>query len=217
MNPYPKEYMNRIVRVACIGITLLGVAGGGNAQELLTFDDLATVSPAPGVPSQGVIPDGYGGLDWLNFGVVDGLEVDPTYGYYTGVVSSANVAVNEFSSPASIVISSGLFDLDSAYLTAGLNDGRPLDVQVQGYLGTTMLYNNTYTVNNSGPTLINFNYIGVNTVTFISSPVERSATPFAMDNLTVTVPESSSLAMMLLGAALSGFVMKLRKPYNKRA
>jgi hypothetical protein len=79
-----------------------------------------------------------------------------------------------------------------------------------------MLYNNTYIVNNSGPTLINFDYVGVNTVTFISSPVEASATPFAMDNLTVTIPETSSLAMMLSAAALSGFVMKLRKPHDNR-
>jgi hypothetical protein len=92
-------------------------------------------------------------------------------------------------------------------LTAALNLDTPLNIQVQGFVGMTLLYNNTYTVNNSGPTLINFDYDGVDSVTFTSSPPQQ----FAMDNLTVTVPEPSSWALMLIAAALSGFGVRRRK------
>jgi hypothetical protein len=100
-------------KLMCIGIAFLGATTAGNAQVLLTFDDLSTVPPVPGEPGEGVIPNGYGGLDWNNFGVLDGMEAQPTYGYNTGVVSSPNVAFNEYGSPASIATPSGLFDLDS--------------------------------------------------------------------------------------------------------
>ena len=66
-------------------------------------------------------------------------------------------------------------------------------IQVQGFVGATMLYNNTYTVNNSGSTLINFDYSGIDSVTFTSGEEQ-----FAMDNLTVFVPEPKSLNLILL-------------------
>jgi hypothetical protein len=179
--------MKQLLKFVCIGIAFLGVISVGNAQVLLTFDDLPT---RYGVPSH--IPNGYGGLDWSNFGVLDGSLP----GYVAAVVSPPNVAFGA-GNPATISTPSGLFDLDSAYLTAALNVAT-LNIQVQGFVGATMLYNNTYAVNDSGPTLINFNYDGVDSVTFTSGSI------FAMDNLTVTVPEPSSWAIMLLAAVLSG-------------
>ena len=73
-----------------------------------------------------------------------------------------------------------------------------LDIQVLGFVGTTMRHSNTYTVNNSGPSLINFDYTGIESVGFTSSEE-----PFAMDNLAVTIPEPESFKLLLLFMALA--------------
>jgi hypothetical protein len=101
-----------------------------------------------------------------------------------------------------------LFDLDSAYLTSAIDSVPLLDIQVQGFVGATMLYNNTYTVNNSGSTLINFDYSGIDSVTFTSGEEQ-----FAMDNLTVFVPEPKSLNLILLIIPFA--VMNLLRRPNK--
>jgi hypothetical protein len=192
-----------------IGIALVGATAAGNAATLLTFDDLPAGGPSDFDPP--VVPDGYGGLNWDNFAVVNGLEFGATTGegYYYGVVSSPNVAFNDYGDPASLAVSSGLFDLDSGYLTSALNSFPTLNIQVQGFVGATMLYNNTYTVNNSGPTLINFDYAGVDSVTFTAGDEEPSW--FVMDNLTVTVPEPRTYALMSMAVVLAGFNVRRRK------
>jgi hypothetical protein len=147
--------MKLLPKVLCINIVLIGMVAGMSASAtLLTFDSLPTGAlPAPGY---GVIPNGYGGLNWNNFGVLNGSVMDPSYGYHTGMVSPNNVAFNLYGDPASITTSRGLFNLNSAYLTLALNLPTPLEIQVQGYLGAALLYNQTYVVNSSGPTFVNF-------------------------------------------------------------
>ena len=68
--------------------------------------------------------------------------------------------------PARIYDLDGSFDLNSAWLTAL---GTNAEVQVQGYAGTTLLYDNTYTMSAGTPTLIQFDYLGVDRVTFLAS------------------------------------------------
>src|SRR5271169_6549433 len=131
-----------------IGLVLLGMSSVNAGATLLTFDNLPAGNPLSINFPQ--VPDGYGGLNWNNFAVADGLDFSPDTGYYTGVVSPNNVIFNEFGNPASVSISSGLFDLDSVYLTAALNLDSPLNIQVEGFVGATMIYDNTCTVNNPG-------------------------------------------------------------------
>jgi hypothetical protein len=173
----------------------------------LTFDDLA--APTPPSPSAS-IPSGYGGLQWSNFLYANTLAIHiAPSGYSNGVVSAPNVAVNGFGQPASL--SGGTFDLDSAYLTGAWDDG--LQVEVQGFVGNTLTYDNTWTVNSTGPTLINFNYLGVTSVQFITSGgvphgYGSSGEQFAMDNLTITfIPEPATLGL----AGLSVGVLIIRR------
>jgi hypothetical protein len=202
--------MKQRLKPAGIGIAFLGIIAAGNAQELLTFDDLPTTPPGPGQAGVGIIPNGYGGLDWNNFGVINGSQVETTYGYYDGVVSPPNVAFNEYGNPASITSPGETFDLGSADLTAALNLSTPLNIEVQGFAGSAMLYDNTYTVDNTGPTLIDFNYEGVDSVTFTSSPSQQ----FAMDGLTVTiVPEPGTWSILLAGVGLIGFAARRRRSF----
>src|SRR6516225_1960177 len=106
-----------------------------SAATLLTFDDLSPGS------SYAAVPNGYGGLQWLGFGVLSGTQY-PTYPYYTGMVSPTNVAFNwdPYDRRASISNSSP-FNLESAYLTSGIQ--APLQIEVQGFVGTNLVFDNT--------------------------------------------------------------------------
>jgi hypothetical protein len=73
--------------------------------------------------------------------------------------------------------------LNSAYITAQVAG---LSIHVQGLLGANEIYNNTYTVSPNAPTLINFNYVGIDHVNFF--PVGNYI--FVLDNLTITITNS---------------------------
>ena len=152
----------------------LGAARAKDAPTLLTFDDLPATSPGNGWSSFDV----YGGLQWLNFGVLDGTLQNPNEGYYRGTVSRKNVAFNLLGDPASIR-SAIPFTLKSAYVTECF--ANHMQLRVQGFLGATLRYDNSYSVNVTAPTLLNFDYVGVDQVTFTAS----TASQFAMDNVLV--------------------------------
>ena len=127
------------------------------------------------------------------------------------MVSSNNVAFNASANTATI--SGATFNLNSAYLTGAWNNG--LQLRVEGYANGTKTYDNTYTINATGPTLIDFNYLGVDSVDFNSfggtqNPgFTSSGEQFVMDNLSVTlVPEPSAPALLVIG--VSAFTMYWR-------
>lgn len=189
------------------GLISVAFAKAGSAQtELLTFDDL------PG--SVGVIMNGYGGLQWQYFRYVNATQAYIVSGYHNGIVSPDTVALNSAGNPAQLT--GGVFNLNSAYLTGAWNDG--LQVEVQGFVGVTLSYDNTYTVSTAGPILINFDYVGVDEVNFISSGGTNhgfpggNGTQFAMDNLSVTlVPEPCSLAIFTVSLAVLRFLAAKRR------
>jgi len=141
----------------------------------LTFDTLAVAA----------VPAGYGGLNWNNFTVLDGVHYphNPS-GYGAGVVSTNNVA---WSTGGASITNANPFNLFSAYLTAAWSDN--LQVETKGYANGVLIYDNTYTLNVTNPTLVNFNYLGVTEVDFIASGGTQhpgyygSGTQFAMDNV----------------------------------
>lgn len=154
----------------------LAIATQAADTTLLTFDDL---SPGPNhIP----VPVGYGGLDWENFGVLNGLARPTNEGYHTGTVSPSNVVYNAFGDPASIRRGANhRFDLKSAYLTAAAAGVGGDQVRVEGFVGSTVLYENTYAINTTAPSLVHLNYDGVDEVKFTSLQSRQ----VAMDNVTV--------------------------------
>jgi hypothetical protein len=152
------------------------------SPTLITFDDLTGSS---------LVASGYNHLTWGNFYYLDGLTFGQPSGYTAGMVSAPNVAYNAYGSPATIS-SPAPFDLLSAYLTAAWNDN--LHVELKGYNGATLVYDNTYILSATAPTLIQFNYLGVTSVQFISSGGTQhpgyaySAEQFVMDNVSVLFP-----------------------------
>ena len=157
------------------------------------------------------IPNGYNGLNWNNFWDLNGdtYPLNPS-GYQAGTVSHSNVAFNAFASPASFS-SNTAFNFNSVYLTGAWNDG--LNIEVQGFNGVNLIYDQNVTVNSTSPTLFNFNYLNVTEVNFIPLSSEDW---FAMDNLTINgqgVPDGGT-TISLLGCALLG-VAVLRRKFGK--
>jgi hypothetical protein len=196
---------NLLFKFLCIISAIVATPVFAGNPVTLTFDDL----PSPGTYGS-LIPAGYGGLQWNNFNYLDGEDFVAS-GFQNGVMSGQNVAFN--GSGNSAQISSGTsFDLNSAWLTAAWNDG--LQLEVQGFSGGTLAYDQTYTLNAAAPTLLTFSYFDVDQVNFISfggvnHGYGGSGTQFVMDNLTVSVPEPNSTMLLLFGSTL--IVLQLRK------
>jgi len=175
----------------------------------ITFDNLT--DNGIGTP----ISNGYEGLNWTNFGVVNttadlALFGQPD-GFINGTVSAPNVAFNAFGLPAS-VSSSTPFVFQSAYFNAGWNNG--LSITVNGLLNGVIKDTSTFTVNATGPAVLEiFDWTDINELDFsstggTSAGFDGSGTEFAMDDLIIgatATPEPPSLALALAGIALLGF------------
>lgn len=195
--------MPRAVAVLVVLFAFVGWAGA----DVLTFDDI------PCNACETPIPNGYGGLNWDNFWILDAVNygLNPS-GYLNGMVSSNNVAFNAFSADAYIV-SGPAFTFNSAYFTGAWNDD--LTIRVQGWLDGVMLYNTSFLVDTTGPTQMFFGWT-VDYLVFSSSggtdnpDLPGSGTHFAMDNFEYNaVPEPATL--VLLGTGLLGLARRLRK------
>jgi len=161
---------------------------------VITFDDVsATLGYAP-------INNGYAGLNWDNFYVINRADW-PGSGYDNGTVSGDYTAFNGFGAGATI--SDGTFNFDGAYLTSAWNSGN--QITVNGFSGGVQEYSKTVTVNTQGPTWFDFNFTGIDALTFNSSSAQ-----FAMDNFTInsrSVPEPGMLSMFFVGLlSFAGFV-----------
>jgi hypothetical protein len=194
-------------------LAFLSLACPGARANTITFDDLT------GFGLGEVIPNGYQGLDWSNFSVLN-TQVETTFhgpnGYANGVVSGLNVAVNGNGLLAAVSASSP-FTLGSGYFTAAWTNG--LTVDVIGYLHGTQVDSTSFLVSASGPTLETFNWANVNEVTFNSfggtpAGYASTGTEFALDNLAITpgtaVPEFGTLASFA-GILTTGGLALLRR------
>ena len=214
-----RQWLQRSLKVA-LGMLCVGFAAGriawADTTIVIGFDD----RPAA-VPKSGIYPaplSSYQGLEWHHLFSV----VTAAYGGDGGVVSPTNAVLvsNHVGIPARIDDVEGLFDLNSAWLTAL---GTNAEVQVQGYAGTTLLYDNTYTVRAGTPTLIQFDYLGIDGMTFLATYPDPGGPSvpggyittweFLMDDVTVTfIPEPGVAGLWLLGAA----VWSLRRRRSER-
>jgi len=195
--------------LSVVGMGLLLSISSLASADTLTFDDIA----ADGI---GSIPNGYGGFDWNDFGYIKNGYYNDS-GYNNGVVSGDYVAYNEYAQVATVTDT--LFNFDGAYLTAAWNNG--LSIDVKGYLNNVEIYSQTVVVDTTGPTWFEFNYDGVDAVTFssyggVDAGLDGGGTHFAMDDFTFNgeVPTPSSLAA-LLGMGVMGMIAVRRR--RKRA
>ena len=190
------------------------VAVASDSQTLITFDDLSLQSYG------GPIPDGYAGFKWDYFGVLDpqGFPGD-SVGYLNGMVSPRHVAFNAYANSDGTTTGGFhafgyAFNLNSAYLTAAWNDG--LQVRVMGFVNGLATYDSTYTFDTIGPSLVNFNYLGIDKVEFISygglphGNPGFGGTQVAIDNLVISVPEPNTVSLLVFGSCIGRFAFKRR-------
>lgn len=182
----------------------LGLSSAVSTQAaVITFDDL----PETDI---GSISEGYGGFNWgdsyLTNVAYAHKDTIPGTGFETGVVSGNYAAFNFLATTS--VISGEKFDFNGAYLTAGWNDG--LNIEVTGFLDSVVLFTKTVVVNTQQAQWFDFNFAGINSLSLrswggVSIDPLNGGEQFILDNFTfnepTSVPESSSLALLLLGAA----------------
>ena len=197
---------SRLLRALCASFAILLF---NNAQAtLLTFDDLTPLGY-----DAAEMPDEYGGLNWENFGYVNGSTRDPAgvsgSGYYNGRVSGDYVAYNMGGSQAFIKSLGSVFDFNGVYITAAHNDG--LSVNVQGFNGAELLYDVTVNPLRTAPTWYQFDFFGVDKLRFNSfGGTGVGGRHMAIDNFTfnASVPEPTTFALLSLGLAGLGFTRR---------
>jgi hypothetical protein len=183
-----------------------------SAATDITFDDLSETGTGSFIAS------GYQGLVWSNF-VAENAIIFTAYsgltGYYYGLVSGSNNAFNAFGNPAEIDSTGTNFNFFSAYLTGAWRSN--LNIEVQGFSGANLLYDQTVVASATNPTLFAFNYLDINRLTFnsfggLKAGFLSDGENFVMDNLSFEfVPEPSSLLLTACGVlTLWAFVRRKR-------
>lgn len=214
------------VVISALALTLLAGASLQPAAALtITFDDLSDTSGGFGGTS---IVNGYQGLNWTNWNVLntaDATSIFGANGAAAGTVSPPNVAYNPDGGEA-IFSSSTSFEFDSADLTAVWNQG--MSVTVTGLLNGTTKDQAVLSPDPSATsaTLYTFDWSGINEVDILPSGgspysgYSGSGTQLALDNLTITpgtatVPEPSIGALfgslVIAGVGLAGFGQARRR------
>lgn len=187
------------------------------SAALISFDDLD--ASAADLDIGGVAA--YQGFTWKNFfayTVLPGFD-----GFNNGIVSPQNAAYSggEFAADGVMPIvgsisAAALFDFTSAALGAGWYDG--LALTVQGSRAGQTLFSQTVAVGTSGAQLFQFNFSGIDTLSFLTAATGATLDPFlcgsfnctqfTIDDLTigsagggpgpVAVNDTSSVVLMLV-------------------
>lgn len=201
--------MNKTALAALFAV--MSFAASTASARLITFDDLADNGGGT------AIGNGYSGLDWDNFNVLNTSSLIPS-GFVNGTVSTSNVAYNDQASPATITSPTG-FNLVDAQFTGAWNNG--LQIEVLAFSDTDT-FTKDFTVDSTGPTNVVFNWNNITYVTFsslggINGGYGSSGDQFVIDNLNVTsaVPEPDAWGLMMMGIPLAFGQKRSRKKRGK--
>ena len=189
------------------------IGSAATHAAVITFDDL------PNIEFADVISNGYQGFDWSWFNYIDKFAL-PNTGFEQGVVSGKYAAYNDFAATATT--SGSPFDFNGAYLTAAWNDG--LNIEVSGFVNGIGQYTKTVVVNTAQAQWFDFNFYGVDTLSFRSYGGERNpqldndGEHFILDNFTYNEPRSatqvsepSTMILFGMGIIFLGLLTKRRK------
>ncbi len=193
-------------------VVLLGLGAKPIRAQVVDFEGL----------TYGLIPNGSFGFNWSNFGSFgNACSLAPLSGYCNGVVSGTNVGLNWFEQDGPAIVSSGSpFTFQSAYITSAWNSG--LSVQIQGFLGASMLFNTTVNPVYANSTFYTFNWSGIDQLSFLASggtdvsDTDSGAGPyFGIDDMRFgqgdVVPEPATMTLLATGLAGMAAARRRRK------
>ncbi|QSJ19610.1 PEP-CTERM sorting domain-containing protein [Nostoc sp. UHCC 0702] len=217
-----KKNVVKAFSVVAFTAVTAGTLSTEQAQALvLTFDDLPLLTADEAYYD--LIPNEYGGLNWDNFYYLNSSSEDyESSGYAYGTASTPNVAFNGGANPALVTTvnnNGGHFDFNSAYLTAAWNNG--LNILVEGFLDGIVKYSTTVTVDAVSPTLFNFDFLGIDNLSFTSyggvdAGYSGEGEQFILDNLTYeykAVPEPATILGLL---TVASFGLSLRRQQKQQ-
>ena len=161
--------------------------------QTITFDEF-TLTADDGT---NMVPFGYSGLTWTNVWMESTNLYPSSPGYLNGAVSPLNVGINAYGSVASFS-SASPFTLNSLYATAAWMTELP--VIFTGSFGGTELYSFTGVLSSTSPSLLNLNWSGIDTFTFVATQ-QGGGMQIALDNISINnqstpVPEPSTYGLM---------------------
>lgn len=168
------------------------------SATVLTFDDIA-VNPN----STHGIYNGYGGFNWTDVHIIH-ENYHPGSGYANGVVSGNWAAFNAYDRIATV--NNTVFDFNGAFFTSAWDPTNY--ITAIGYLDNSEIYRSTYQVNQQTPTWLQFDFLGIDTLTLNSS-----GSHFAMDNFTFneTAPVPEPATLFLLGSGVLGMIVSKKR------
>jgi hypothetical protein len=178
-------------------LAILGaLASSAACATVIHFDDLPGDATTP-------IGNGYAGFDWDNVGTIS-ADAGAGSGFEAGVVSPQNVAFNWYGATATISSADHAgFDYIGAWFTSAYVDQ---EISFEGSRNGALLYaSGAFTLDTITPVWIGLDWSGIDTLAIYNS----SGTQWAVDDVTVTVPEPATLA--LFGIMLAGMAATRRR------
>ena len=205
-----------ILGIACAELALMATVSQNKAEAVVvTFDDIENTH------GFGAVENGYGDLNWTNFGYVNQI-FHPDSGYENGLASGEYTAFNWYAQPAEVT--GELFNFEGTFLSAAWNNG--LNVLVEGFSEGILKYSQNVVVNPSESSWFDFDYTEVDKVRFTSfggvdakpddNIVGRN---FVMDNFTYNRSNSEEVPepITVLGSLVAlGFGGIFYKKYSRR-
>ncbi len=161
-------------------------------NHVLTFDDISNASNI----QSNTIPNGYGGLNWVNALYLNTTWERVTYGwngYTTGLSSGIFVALNANGQQMAMHVPVGqYFQLNSVVLAAAWNNN--LMVTIKGTRANVLIYQTVVNLQvSSKTTLYTFKWPGIDTITFASTGgtpypgLSGVGTEFVLDDVDISI------------------------------